>query len=291
MAHLSASLAPDGTLRAWRTRIAVPSAGQEFGRRLIRGDGPLKAMLDSAGEADPFVTEGAVPPYAIPNLAVERVACQTGLPGGRMRGGAHGYTAFFTECFIDELARKAMAEPLSYRMAMLGHDLRLAECLTRVASLAQWDGGLAASGQGLACHRMGPVETGGAIAVIATARRAEDGGIRVSRIAAVADIGRIINIDIARQQIEGGLLFGLGLAAGASTGYSRGMPDISRLSALSLPLLADTPMIDVAFVDSAAPPFDPGEIGVAAVAPAVANALFSATGLRSRSLPLLRDAV
>jgi len=167
---------------------------------------------------------------------------------------------------------------------MLGHDLRLAECLQRVSALAGWNGGSDASGQGLACHVIGS----GRIAVIATARRDEN-GVRVDKISAVADIGRIVNVDIARQQIEGGLIFGIGLALGASTNYADGLPQTGRLGELGLPLLGDCPQIEVDFIDSDADPADPGELGVAAVAPAIANALFSATGLRFRKLPLLSE--
>ena len=143
-----------------------------------------------------------------------------------------------------------------------------------------------ASGQGLACHIIGE----GRIAVVATARRDEN-GVRVDKIAAVADIGRIVNLDIARQQIEGGLVFGIGLALGSSTSYAEGLPETGRIGALSLPLLADCPEITVDFIDSTEPPADPGELGVAAVAPAIANALFSATGLRFRKLPLLSEEI
>ena len=115
--------------------------------------------------------------------------------------------------------------------------------------------------------------------------------MRVDRISAVADIGRIINVDIARQQIEGGLVFGIGLALGSSTTYLRGKPATARLGALGLPLLADCPKIEVDFIDSNEAPADPGELGVAVAAPAIANALFSATGLRLRRLPLLAEDV
>ncbi|MFD2135502.1 molybdopterin cofactor-binding domain-containing protein [Novosphingobium resinovorum] len=165
---------------------------------------------------------------------------------------------------------------------MLGHDPRLAACLQRVAALAQWGGGSDASGQGLACHVIG----NGRIAVIASARR-EAEGVRVDRLSAVADVGRIVNLDIARQQIEGGLVFGLGLALGCAVRYAGGRPDSESLAAMGLPTLADCPAIEVDFIESKEDPADPGELGVAAVAPAVANALFSATGLRLRRLPSL----
>ena len=135
---------------------------------------------------------------------------------------------------------------------------------------------------------MGSIEQGGRIAVIATANRGE-GGARVQRLSAAVDIGRIVNLDIARQQIEGGLVFGMGLALGAALSYENGLPTASRLGQMGLPLLADCPEIEIAFIDSDGEPFDPGELGMVAVAPAIANALFSATGLRLRRLPLLSD--
>ncbi len=283
-AVMAAKTAPGGAITGWLARLAMPPATQEFGRRLFGGQQPWDAIANSQGEADMLAMEGAIPPYAIPDMLVEQVPVTIPLPSARLRGNAHGYTAFFTESFIDELARRAGQEPLSYRIAMLGHDPRLVECLQRVAALANWDAGADASGQGLACH----VIAAGRIAVIATARR-DESGVRVDKISAVADIGRIVNLDIARQQIEGGLVFGLGLALGSSTAYADGLPVTGRLGALGLPLLADCPAIEVGFVDSDAEPADPGELGVAAVAPAIANALFSATGLRFRKLPLLSE--
>jgi isoquinoline 1-oxidoreductase subunit beta len=232
--------------------------------------------------------DGALPPYAIEHLLIEHVPAATGLPAGRMRGNAHGYTAFFTESFIDELAHKAGREPLSYRMALLGADPRLAQCLQRVAGLAQWNGGKDSSGQGIACHRMGAGANWGWVAVVAQARR-DERGVRVDKLFAVADVGRIVNLDIARQQLEGGLVYGLGLALGSATAWADGLPLSGRLGILGLPTLATCPEITVDFIDSDDAPFDPGELGVAAVAPAVANALFSATGMRFRKLPLLEE--
>lgn len=279
-----------GEVLAWKTRIATPAAAREFGRRLFGELSPREAVAASREEADPMAFAGALPPYALAHVAVDHVPVSTGIPAGRMRGNAHAMTAFFTESFVDELARAAGREPLSYRMEMLAGDLRLAECLQRAASLAEWGGGSDQSGQGLACHRIGNGEHAGRIAVIATARR-DEAGVRVDKISAVADIGRIVNLDIARQQIEGGLIFGLGLALGASAGFARGLPMVGRLGALGLPLLANTPEIAVDFIESSAPAFDPGELGAAAIAPAIANALHSATGLRFRKLPLFAEEV
>ncbi len=285
-ALLSARTGRDGSIASWRARVAMPATAREWGARLFDNKTTKAAIAQASGEADALALEGAMPPYAIPDVALDHVPVTLPLPTGRMRGGGDAMTAFFTECFVDELAARNNREPLSYRIAMLGDQPRMAVCLQRAAQLAQWDAGRDQSGQGLACHRMGDAESGGRIACIATARQGE-GGVRVTRLAAAVDIGRIVNIELARQQIEGGLVFGMSLALGASTGYFDGLPTSRTLADLALPKLEDCPEIEVEFVDSEAPAFDPGELGVAVAAPAIANALFSATGLRLRRLPLL----
>lgn len=283
-AVMAARTDAEGGITGWRARIAAPATAREFGRRFFGGETAQEAIASVAGDADAMALDGAIPPYEIANVAIDHVPARIGLPTGRMRGNAHGYTAFFTESFVDELAHRAGREPLSYRMAMLGKDPRLAECLQRVAGLSQWGGGGDNSGQGIACH----VIREGRIAVVASARR-DQSGVRVEKLSAVADIGRIVNLDIARQQIEGGLIFGLGLTLGCSTRYTGGRPDSVRLAEMGLPLLADSPEIEVEFIESGAIPADPGELGVAAVSPAVANALYSATGYRFRRLPLIAE--
>lgn len=285
-AVLAARTTPSGFVDTFRARLATPPSALEFGRRLFDNNTPRAAMEAVAGEADPMALEGLMPAYAIPNVAIDHVPVAIGLPTGRLRGNAHGYTCFMVESFIDEIAHHRAQEPLAFRMSMLGDDVRLAICLQRAAQLGQWGGGEAGSAQGLACHRMGDSETGGRIALVATATTGE-GGVKVSKLAAAVDLGRVVNRDLALQQIEGGLLYGLGLALGSAIDYERGLPTVGRLGALLLPTLADCPEIVIELIDSEDPPFDPGEIAVAPVAPAVANALFSASGLRLRRLPLL----
>ncbi|RGP39703.1 Isoquinoline 1-oxidoreductase [Altererythrobacter insulae] len=276
----------DGNITAMATRIAMPPANLEFGKRLFENVTTWSAIRDTEGEADALACEGAMPPYAIPDVSVDHAPVEIGLPVSRQRGNANTYTAFAIESFIDEIAAENGREPLSFRMAMLGSDTRLAACLQGAASMAEWGGGGDQSGQGIACHRIGDAETGGRIACVATARAGE-GGVRVDRLVAAVDIGRIVNLDIARQQIEGGLVFGLATAMGASTRYSGGLPQSQQLGALNLPYLADCPDIVVDFIASDAAAFDPGELGAVVAAPAIANALYSATGLRMRRLPLL----
>ncbi|KHK92497.1 molybdopterin cofactor-binding domain-containing protein [Novosphingobium malaysiense] len=274
----------EGGIAGWRARVALPATAREFGRRLFSDATAQDAIEAVAGDEDALALEGAVPPYDIPNVAIDHVPATIPLPTARLRGNAHGYTAFFNESFVDEMAHRAGREPLSYRMAMLGKDPRLAECLQRAAALAQWGGGGDNSGQGIACH----VIRGGRIACVASARRDEN-GVRVDRLSAVVDIGRMVNLDIARQQIEGGLVFGLGHVLGCSMRYGNGRPEADRLKDMNLPVLADCPAIEVEFIESTEEPADPGELGVAVVAPAVANALYSATGLRFRRLPLFDE--
>lgn len=280
-AQVEARVDDGGAIAAWRLRAAMPSATREFGARALDGASRTQAMARHQTHRDPLAMEGFVPPYAIPAISIEQAPVAVGLPTGRLRGNGHGLAAFVTECFIDEIAGALHREPLSYRMAMLGDDPRLGACLQRVSALSGWDGGRDDSGQGIACHRIG----GGCIAAVVTARRS-DQGVIVDRIAAVADIGRIVHMDIARQQIEGGLVYGMALALGSAPQWQGGLPETARLAGLNLPLLASCPQIDVDFIDSQEASADPGELGVAVAAPAIANALYSATGLRMRRLPL-----
>ena len=287
---LSARLDPNTDRQpvAWRAKLAMPATMREFGARLF-DDRTVEAAIEAAaGEADPLACEGAVPPYAIPNVVVDHAPVTIDLPTTRMRGNSAAYTGFATECFLDELAEIAGRDPLLYRLSLLGQDARAATVLRAAARLGEWDGGVEGTSQGLALIRMAFGEARGFIACVAQARLGE-GGVRVDRLSAVADIGRIPNLDLARQQIEGGLIFGLSLATGASAVYRDGMPENRRLGALMLPTLGDTPDLRVDFLASEEAPFDPGELGVAVAPPAIANALHAATGLRFRRLPLLSE--
>jgi isoquinoline 1-oxidoreductase subunit beta len=281
LGRMTASLNGTGQIAGLSVKIATSSAMRELAGRMD-GNSVADARAAAAGEYDPLAIAGATPPYAISNLTIDHFPADIPIPTGPWRSMAHSYTAFFIESFIDELAHKAGIEPLSYRMQMLVGQTRLARCLTGVAAMAGWDGGLAGSSKGIACHSM----AGSHIALIVSAKTGEN-GVRVDSISAMVDCGRIINPDLARQQIEGGIVFGLAQALGASTEFENGLPLARRLRDIDLPLLADVPEISVEFIRSDLPPGGLSEIGVPAVAPAIANALFSASGLRLRELPLL----
>jgi isoquinoline 1-oxidoreductase beta subunit len=281
LARMTGAIDTSGLVKGLSVKIAVPATTRQQMKRLA-GDTPSEAIAAVKGDIDVLALDGAIPPYAIPNLAVSHFPVSLSLPTGLWRGNAHSYTTFFIEAFIDELAHASGVEPLSYRMQMLVGQTRLARCLTGVAALANWDGGADGSGKGIACHSM----YGSHIAVVASARTDET-GVRVDRISAMVDCGRLINPELARQQIEGGIVFGLAQALGSTTAYENGLPLSRRLRDIDLPLLADVPEIEIEFVRSGAKPGGVSELGVPAVAPAIANALFSAAGIRLRELPLL----
>ena len=282
-ARMAARLAPNGAILGWSAAIAAPATGKALAKRLMPGIATDTALaLGSAGDA--YAVAGALPPYRIPNYAIDHHPATIGIETGHLRGGAHGYTAFFTECFLDELAHVAGTEALSYRIGMLGGDARLARCLSTAASLGGWDGGVAGSGQGIACHAF----RGSYIAVLAEAHVGEDGRPVVDRLVAAVDCGRVIHPDIVRQQVEGGLIFGTAMALGASTGFAQGLATVTGFGGMGLPILDDAPDVTVEVIRSDETPGGVGELGVPAVAPAIANALQSATGVRIRSLPLRR---
>ncbi|MEP3225919.1 MAG: molybdopterin cofactor-binding domain-containing protein [Parasphingorhabdus sp.] len=283
-ARLDAATDKAGRIQALQIKVAAPAAAREQSKRVIRDMDDISAMRASINEADAKAVEGADVAYNIANFSLDHHPAYIGAPTGNWRSNAHSYNAFFVESFLDELAAKAKIEPLSYRMQMMTGRPRLARCLTGVAAMAGWDGGLDGSGMGLACHAM----RGGHIAVIVSANRGKT-GLQVRRISATVDIGRIIHPEIARQQIEGGMIFGLAMALGSSTRFNRGIATARRLSDLALPRLTEIPEMQIEFIRSEEDAVGAEEIGVPAVAPAIANALYSATGIRFRRLPLFAE--
>jgi isoquinoline 1-oxidoreductase beta subunit len=271
-AQLTARLGAQGQIAALRAKIAAPATTGEAIDRLVGSHGG--SGVESAA------VEGALPSYAIPAVAIEHAPTDIGIETGVWRAAAHAYTAFFIESFIDELAALTSQEALAYRIALLAHAPRLARCLSRAAAGGGWSGE-AQSGEGLACHSA----FGSHIAVYAEA--SNDGGrIKVTRMVAAVDAGRLINPDIVRQQIESGLIWGLAATMGDAVGFTRGLPDQPNFDGLALPRLRDMPEIEVELITSNEAPGGVAELAVPVAAPAIANAIFSATGKRLRRLPL-----
>lgn len=281
-ARMTARLAANGQITGWLAKIAAPATGRELAARLMPGDRIANLAMKAVSRGDAYAVGGARPFYRIPSFAVDHHPAEIGVPTGHWRSGAHSYTCFFTECFLDELAHAANSEPLSYRIGMLGGDARLARCLSTAASLGGWEGGIPGSGQGIACHSF----RGSYIAVLVEAHIGEGQAISVDRIVAAVDCGRQVNPDVVLQAIESGLIFGMAQAIGASTGFTENLADARGFGDLGLPRLADTPDITVELIRSEAEPGGVSELAVPPVAPAIANALQSATGFRLRGLPL-----
>ena len=282
-ARMAARTAPDGRIGAWYAQIASPATAHEMQARIVDGATAHAAMRGAEGISEPAAIAGAVPPYDIPIHAIDHHPAALGVPTGDWRGRAYGANCFFTECFVDEVAHMTGNDPFGARMAMLGANPRLARCLTQVAGNGNWLGGGQGSSQGLACHAM----AGSVIAVLAEAHL-EGGRVRVDRLTAVADVGRVINPDVVRAQIIGGLVFGMSAATGAPIGLHRGSAFPQRLGDLRLPRMSDCRDIRVELIPSGEAPGGAGELAVPPVAPAIAGALFAATGVRYRQLPFVQ---
>jgi isoquinoline 1-oxidoreductase beta subunit len=273
-AQLLARLDQGGVVLGWQARIAAPDTGEQLAGRLRGGAAAMAAIGDP--------TAGAVPPYAIPAVAVDYLPADTRIRVGGWRSGAHSYTAFFTESFMDELARISGVEPLSFRMQMLGDNPRLARCLTTAATLGGWDGGVPGSSLGIACHSA----FGSHIAALVEVEVTAEQNVRVLRAVCAVDCGRVVNPDLVRQQIEGGLVFGIAAATGRAIGFEGGRPDARGFGDFGFPTLAASPEVTVELVESEEEPGGATELGVPVAAPAIANALHALTGRRLRSLPL-----
>jgi isoquinoline 1-oxidoreductase beta subunit len=252
--------------------------------RVATADGLSAALARLRGEAANAglqAAEGAAPPYSIPNVRVEAVTPDLPLTAGYMRASPEREFAFFTESFIDELARAAGMEPLAFRMSMLGGNGRLARCLQGAARLAQWDGGGPGSSLGLA----GCSAFGSHIGLVASASIGSDQQVKVEKLFAAADCGRVVNSALVQQQIEAALIWAIAQATVASPEWISGMPRARPFGHLALPRLIDAPQIMVEIIPSSDAPGGVAGLGVPPLAPAVANAVFAASGKRMRSLP------
>jgi isoquinoline 1-oxidoreductase beta subunit len=264
-----------GRLAGWQARIAAPATAVEVAQRIGASGGMVRPAFAAVA--------GARPPYAVPNFAVDHVETDIGIESGLWRGEAHSYTCYFTECFIDELALAAGLEPLAFRTFLLQDNPRLGQCLATAASIGGWDGGARGSGMGLACHSA----FGSHIACLVEVEVTGDQRLRVARAVAAVDCGRIVNPELVKQQIEGGIVHGVAAAIGRPVEFEGGLPTARSIGAYGLPILRDAPEVSVELIESGEPAGGVTELGVPPAAPAVANAYFSLTGQRVRTLPIL----
>jgi isoquinoline 1-oxidoreductase beta subunit len=261
-----------GITAAWKMRVALADSFGAALAALSGGDAPKKLGRPAL--------DGSAPPYSVPNTTVDAIPVTVPFEAGYMRGSPQREFAFFTESFVDELAHAAGTEPLAFRMSLLGGNGRLARCLQGAARLAQWDGGGAGSTMGIA----GVSAFGSHIGLVATASIAE-GKVKVHRLVAAVDCGRVVNSGIASQQIESGLIWALAQATVPEPEWVAGIPRARPIGSLGLPRLGDAPEIVVELIPSSDAPGGISGLGTTVLAPAVANAIFAGSGKRMRALP------
>lgn len=276
---LRAGLDEKGNILAWHHRLVGQSimAGTPFESGLVK-DGIDFTSVEGAANL----------PYAIPNLTVDLHSPRLPVPVQWWRSVGSTHTAFSTETFLDELAHGAGREPVEFRRGLLAKHPRHLGVLELAAAKANWDKPLPAGkagerrGRGIAVHE----SFHSFVAEVAEVTVREDGSFSVDRVVCAVDCGIAVNPDIIRAQMEGGIGFGLAAALHGEITLKEGRVEQSNFHDYPILRLNEMPRVEVHIVPSAAAPTGVGEPGVPPVAPAVANALFAATGKRVRRLPI-----
>jgi isoquinoline 1-oxidoreductase beta subunit len=276
-ARMRGQLADDGGLAALDITIAAPAVGNDFARRNMPRFAP--ATDRSSGSA---IEGAAAPPYRAAAFRATHVAVSQPVPLGYWRSVGHSYTAFFVESFIDELAAAAGRDPLAFRLSLLDPQGAHARVLRAVAEASDWSGPVGDGlGRGVALH-----ESFGAIVAQVMEAGVRDGQIRIARLVTAIDCGRAINPDSVVAQMEGGAIYGLTAALWGETSFADGYARERNFDRLRMLTLAESPEFQTVILTSDRPLGGAGEPGTPPAAPALANALFAATGIRARSLPL-----
>jgi isoquinoline 1-oxidoreductase beta subunit len=270
--RMAASLV-QGRVVAWSHRVTGPSIYARY----------LPAAFRDGIDGD--AVDGAVDmPYDIPNLRVEYVRHEIpAVRTGFWRGVGPNNNVFAVESFIDELAAKAARDPLEFRRALLGKSPRLLAALNLAAEKAGWGTPLPARvGRGICCQ----VSFGSFIAAIVEVEVGERGEIRMRRIVAAVDTGLAVNPDTVVAQLQGGLIFGLTAALHGEITLERGRVRQSNFHDYRPLRIDEVPPIEVHLIASGEAPGGIGETGTNAGPPALSNAIFAATGVRIRRLPI-----
>ncbi|WP_337877788.1 molybdopterin cofactor-binding domain-containing protein [Caldimonas sp.] len=281
VAVMRAALDASGRPQALRMTVA----GDAITPRWIARQRPAWATRWDA--PDKTAAEGFFDlPYEVPHQRIAHRATRSGVPIGYWRSVGHSHHAFFTECFIDELAHAAGQDPLAFRLSLLARHPRHAEVLKLAADKAQWDRPLPAGrARGLALH-----ESFGSIVAEVMEISQEAGRPRVHRVVCAIDCGTVVHPGIVAQQMEGGVIFGLSAALYGRVDIRGGEVLQKNFDTARLLSLAETPVIETHIVPSHRPPAGVGEPGTPPAAPALLNAWFALTGQRVRRLPLLAQA-
>ncbi len=270
--RISAGLDANGMPVAWTHRIAGSSVMARYVPPLFQNG------------LDPDAVESAAQtPYAIPNVHVDYVRVEPpGIPTAFWRGVGVTHNIFVVESFVDELAHLARQDPLVYRKALITNP-RVLGVLDLAAEKAGWGEPLPPRrGRGISVQ----FAFGTYLAQVAEVEVSTHGSINVRRIVCAADCGVVVNPNTIAAQVEGGVLYGLTAALYGAITLKDGRVEQSNFHDYPPMRINECPLIETHLIKSAEPPGGFGEAPTAAVAPAVTNAIFAATGKRIRTLPI-----
>jgi isoquinoline 1-oxidoreductase beta subunit len=257
-----------------------PAGAMRLAAALDAHGRPAAWFMRVAGSG--LVLEGIRVPYAVENLREEHVEIDSPLPTGAWRSVGASNNAFAIESFIDELAQATGRDPFEYRRGLLAHRPRHRAVLERAAAAAGWDAPLAPGrGRGIALY-----ESYGSIVALVAEAEVSAGRISVTRVTSAIDCGQVVNPDSVHAQLEGAIAMGLSAALKEEVRIERGAVTQSSFADYPILTLAEMPAVETHIIDSHADPGGVGEPGLPPVAPAVANAVFAASGRRLRRLPL-----
>ena len=271
--RLSAGLNEEGMPIAWSHRIVGSSIMARFFPPAFK-DG-----------IDPDAVDGAVDmPYAIANKRVEYVREEPpGIPTAFWRGVGPTHNVYVIESFIDELAAIAKKDPVDYRRAMLGNNPRALHVLNRAAEIAGWGKPIAdRRGRGVCVHNT----FGSFMSQVAEVTVSKSGEVHVDRVVCVVDTGVAVNPDIIVAQMQSGIIFGITAALWGEITLKNGRVEQTNFTDYKMLRINEAPIIEVEVVKSSADPGGIGEPGTTSLAPAVLNAVYAATGVRLRKLPI-----
>lgn len=268
----------------WYVRNAAPAQYPWSPKFLYDTLGRVGLMAEGiATPKDMSAIEGAVDyPYEVANVEIRHTHTDPGVPITWWRSVGYSHNGFAAETFMDELAHETGNDPYDFRRGLLKDQPRHLAVLDRVAAIADWRAGAPAGrARGLALFQ----SFGTYVAQVIEAS-IENGEIRIHRVWCAVDCGQVVNPAIVRDQIEGGIIFGLTAALHGEITLENGAVQQSNFHDYALMRNYELPSVEVDVVDSTEPPTGVGEPGVPPVLPALGNALFALTGKRQRTLPL-----
>lgn len=219
--------------------------------------------------------------YTIPNVFVDWRKADPGIPTTFWRAVGYTQNTFFAECFLDELAALGGKDPLEVRRRLLGNSPRLMAVMNKAAESAGWGKAPAGHHQGIAV-----VNNIGSYTAIVAEVSVTKGAMKLHRVVCAVDCGHIVNPAIIQQQIESGIVYGLSAALKGAITINKGRVEQGNFDRYDVTRINEVPKIDVHIVETDNNPGGIGEASGPAIAPAVANAIFAATGKRLRKMPM-----